>query len=564
MAYRLFFISLWTIFCQTLSFATLVAVTPSRTPDGSHALPPLPGWMLQTAPAQTTHIASESQRPAKKQRLESTNPATVTPQKTALTLQHTSSHTASSLSASSLSGAATPPPIFALPNDILEMILAYCLAGQEPGTLGKWRAVCKRFRDVCDHVFPLNKMHIKPQSLDQFRRFTNNATLMQTFCAGMHFTETVGTELLKSKRQQYQRAAENGKLPAQLKPTKREKAIAAYHKRGGTVHLSLPQRLHTSLEPVNRLNLPLTSLNISDWYCLENLDGIQTFSHLTHLVLRYCLQVQTLQPLGYLKNLHNLSLFKCKRLKTLQGIGQCKKLEVFKAQRLEVLQDSTGLNQCPLKVIHLDNLLQLQETSHLLEALTQLEELSVKQCGGLMGTLSINTPHLKKLLLNRCPFLEKVFFQETLHDLHSIDISDCNTLENLMLLNNCKQLHQLSVKVCHQFKTFGMCESLKQVHMKDCRSFVDITPLGACKQLSHLNLEEMPHTIYENLDTLALWNALTHLELHDTAMLPGPTLFKQLQKLSSLKRVTIVPKPQNAEEILAYCKAQNIQVVFTA
>ena len=559
MVCRIFFVSLLTIFCHTFSFAALVAVTPSRTPDGSHGLPPLTGSMLQTASAQTTQTAPESQRPAKKQRLESANPATATPKNTALTLQHTSSNTASSFS-----GAATPLTIFALPNDILEMILAYCLAGQDPGTLGKWRSVCRRFRDVCDHVFPLNKRHTKLTSVDQFRRFIDDATLLNTFCVGIHFSETVGTQLLKSKKQQCKRAAAWGSSPSQLKPTKREKAIAAYHKRGGTVHLSLPHRMHTSFEQVKRLNLPFTSLNISDWYCLESLDGIQTFSHLTHLVLRYCLQIQTLLPLSHLKNLESLSLFACNHLTTLQGADQCNKLQIFKARRLPELQDRADLNLCPPKVLHLDELPQLQHTSHLLAALTQLEELSFRQCGGLMGMLSINTPHLKKLLLSDCRLLENIAFQETLNALHSIDISDCNTLENLMLLDNCKQLRQLSVKGCHQFKKFGMCEALKQVHMKDCRSFVGITPLGACQQLSHLSFERMPPNLYANLHQLALWKALTHLELHDTGQISGPTLFKQLQKLSSLKEVTIVPKPQNAEAIIAYCKAQNIQVVFTA
>lgn len=557
MVYRFFVTSLLSILCHIFSFVALCATTPSETTDASNTLPNLPARVLKFTPAQVTHTAPESLRPAKTQRLDPSNPETATPQETTLALQHTPAD-----ATSALPGAATPPPIFALPNDVLGIILTYYLDEQEPGALGRWRSVCRRFRDACDLTFPLNKRHIKLTSADQFRRFIDDATLLNTFCAGMHFSETVGTQLLKNKNQQYKRAAQRG---SQLQPTAREGAIAAYHERGGAVHLTLPHRMHISFEQVERLKLPLTSLNISDWYCLQSLDGVQTFSHLTHLVLRYCLQIQTLFPLCHLKKLENLSLFACNRLTTLQGVGQCNKLQIFKARQLPELQDSAGLNLCPLKVLHLDELPQLQHTSYLLAALTQLEELIVKQCPGFDGTLSINTPHLKKLLLSDCRLLENIAFQATLNALHSIDISDCHTLQNILLINNCKQLRQLFMKHCHSFKAFGVCGALEHVHMKDCPSFVDTTPLGACQKLSHLVLEGMPHKFYDNLYKLVLWQTLTHLELHDTEPVPGSTLFAQLKTLSSsLKEVTIVPKPENAEEIIAYCKAQGIQLAFTA
>ena len=551
----LFFVtSLLSLLCHIFSFVALWAMTPSQTPDASNTLPDLPAWVLKFTPAQVTHTAPKSRRAAKKQRLD---PATATSQDTTLALQHTPADTANALP-----GAVTPPPILALPNDVLGIILTYYLPDQEPGALGRWRAVCRRFRDACDLVFPLNKRHIKLTSVDQFRRFIGDATLQNTLCAGMHFSATVGTQLLNNKNQQYQRAAQR---ESQLKPTAREEAIAAYHKRGGTVHLTLPHRMHESLEQVERLKLPLTSLNISNWYCLKSLDGVEVFSHLTHLVLRYCLQIQTLLPLSHLKNLESLSLFACNRLTTLQGIGQRNRLQIFKARKLPELQDSAGLNQCPLKVLHLDELPQLQHTSYLLAPLTQLEELIVKQCPGFDGTLSINTPHLKKLLLSNCCLLENIAFQATLNALHSIDINDCGTLQNILLLNNCKQLRQLFIKHCHSFKAFGVCGALEHVHMKDCPSFVETTPLGACQKLSRLVLEGMPHKVYDNLHKLALWQTLTHLELHDTESVPGAALFAQLKELSSsLKEVTIVPKPDNAEEIIAYCKEHGIQLAFTA
>ena len=170
----------------------------------------------------------------------------------------------------------------------------------------------------------------------------------------------------------------------------------------------------------------LESLELSNLYALENIEGIQICSHLTELKIKSCQglnSMDSIQPVSECKNLKKLVLTGLDFIESagfLASLNQLFKLRISSAK----LTDLDGI-----------------------QGLRELEKLDLDGCVSLFQAEQIgNLTGLTQLKLENCEKIEDLNFLQKLESLHELNLIGCSALHELPALENLRDLSKLSLE----------------------------------------------------------------------------------------------------------------------
>jgi hypothetical protein len=170
----------------------------------------------------------------------------------------------------------------------------------------------------------------------------------------------------------------------------------------------------------------LESLERSNLYALENIEGIQICSHLTELKIKSCQGLNSMD--------------------SIQPVSECKNLKKLELTSLDCIE-STGFLTPLIQLIELR--ISSSELKYLdgIGGLRKLEKLDLDGCGSLLQAEQIgNVTGLTQLNLENCEKIEDFSFLGKLQALDELDLIGCSALRELPALENLKDLSKLSLQ----------------------------------------------------------------------------------------------------------------------
>lgn len=529
--------------------------------------------------AQVTQAAQDTQRPTKKRRLDSdldAVPEIGSEDEFCVKGHNATTATASTnttLAVRNTSEDATPTrvlTIFDLPDEILGIILEFysepCYSLTDfwrKDSLSReavnWRAVCRRFKKVYDEGGFLKRTSVWLLEPSQFTRFNHKtpAGLRPTdlFPGDLSLNGSIVKKLLTQKKKQIERSIAKGVPPANMKRTSREKMLWQRHKKGSGLELFFPTKTgDTTFAQVALLTaLPVTCLHSGLGGQLMSADAFKGFTELTNLCLQSCHKLGSIEALGHCKQLRFLELSGCDRLTTLAGLEQCQALETLRLKCLKNLLDINVLAKLPAL-----KRLQLQcSKAKVIPCIPSLEELDCGHDFGIQRIVLSQLPALKKLSLHGCK-IQDILCEKPHDSLHTLRIRHCEKLHSSLFLTQCRSLENLFLEYNHNLESLSPCESLTHVHLEKCAKLRHTNALALSTNLTRVTLVNRP---VGPLGALSGLENLVHLALERSSA-RDPNLLSTLQKLPSVKRLTLDCAPGNQQILQDYCDTKKIQVRF--
>lgn len=514
--------------------------------------------------------AHDTQRPTKKRRLESDLDAGPKAEGYNATTEAASTNRTLAVRNTSEGGMPTRVlTILDLPDEILGMILEFCSRlccdtedfwrkNSLSSEAVKWRAVCRRFKKVYDTGGFLKRTGVRLLTPSQFTRFTRNPAGLKPidlFSGDLRLGPKIVKNFLCQKKKQIERSIAKGVSPVSMKQTPREKMLWQHHNKGGAFELCFPyiDDGKTFAEVGLFTALPVTSLNGGFGVKVLNDDAFKGFTELTNLYLNYCDQLQNIKALGHCKHLKVLDLGKSSQLTTLAGLEQCQALEVLRMECLESLEDINVLAKLPaLKKLRLEHL-----KIAAVPCIPPLKELTISYDLTISKIILTQLPALKKLTLHDCN-IQDILCKKPHDSLHTLRITSCQYLADTLFLTQCHSLKNLFLSQNHTLESLSPCESLTHVHLEKCEKLVHIGALALSTNLMRVTLVDIPVAPLGELSGL---EDFVHLALKGSSA-RDPNLLPTLQKLPSVKRLTLDCAPDKQQALQDYCDTQKIQVRF--
>lgn len=340
-----------------------------------------------------------------------------------------------------------------------------------------------------------------------------------------------------------------------MKRTSREKTLWQRHEKGSGLALCFPyQEDDITFEQVELFTaLPVTCLNSGFGNQLVNADAFKGFTQLTNLCLHDCQQLQNIEALGHCKHLKVLELGNGSQLTTLAGLEQCQALEILRMRHLGNLENINVLAKLPAL-----KRMQLQcSRAKVIPCIPPLEELDCGHDLGIQRIVLSQLPALKRLSLHGCK-IQDILCEKPHNALHTLHITSCQYLADSLFLTQCCSLENLFFIYNHNLESLSPCESLTHVHLEKCRKLVHIGALALSTNLTRVTLVDIP---VAPLGALSGLEDFVHLALKGSSA-RDPNLLSTLQKLPSVKRLTLDCAPDNQQALEDYCDTNKILVRF--
>lgn len=270
----------------------------------------------------------------------------------------------------------------------------------------------------------------------------------------------------------------------------------------GTGSVRESQLIELNVSGCNRL----TRLNCRYSPNLTTLQGLDSLSHLTHLMICGAGKLTVLPGVENLTQLISLTLDYCSSLIALPGLGNLTQLNTLVLSSCSSLTALPGLgNLTQLNTLDLSGCSSLTELPGI-ENLFKLKELRISDCISLTELPVLERlTQLPSLCLSNCRSLKKLSGIENLTQLTSLDLSNCNSLAELPALKNLTHLTSLNLSNCSSLTELPDLDGLSELRTLDL-SGTAITQISDSIRkmktleyldLSDLHLEKLPDWLPE-------------------------------------------------------------------
>ena len=238
-----------------------------------------------------------------------------------------------------------------------------------------------------------------------------------------------------------------------------------------------------------------------------------------------------------------LDLASGSQLTTLSGLEQCQALEILRLRSLKNLLDISVLEKLPaLKSMYLQC-----SRAKVIPRISSLEELECGHDFGIQRIVLSQFPALKKLSLHGCK-IQDILCEKPHDSLHTLRIGHCGKLHSSLFLTQCRSLENLFLEYNHNLESLSPCESLTHVHLEKCAKLRHTNALALSTNLTRVTLVNRP---VGTLGALSGLENFVHLALEGSSA-RDPNMLSTLQKLPSVKRLTLDCAPDNQQALEDY------------
>ena len=242
-----------------------------------------------------------------------------------------------------------------------------------------------------------------------------------------------------------------------------------------------------SLRSLLNKTLDMTSLDLSDFSALEDLEGIQSMTKLKTLDISDC---SSLKNVDVLKNLHYLEDVKFDNV-NLNSLENVKftgtELDLWAMDALKNLDGVQNMHQLESITISIDNIFDITA----LKGIKSLKKIFVERCDNLLSLSGIESlPSLEELHI-RSEVITSLSGLKNLKSLAQVSIY-CDKLKNLKGLEEAPNLTDLTIESeeLQDISNIKTLTKLKNLNLSNCSSIKSIAGLEKINSLESLQVQE--------------------------------------------------------------------------